>query len=473
MVPHSITEAARALRSGEVTCIQLVHQALDTSEALDGTLGMFLAVFRDQALEAASAVDDRLAAGDDPGPLAGIPLGVKDMVCTKEGRTTAQSLVLAPEWSRAQSDAPVVENLRAAGAIITGKLTLSEFATGMPDHGKPFPVPRNPWNTLHWTGGSSSGCANSVSVGAVLGAVGSDTAGSVRTPAANCGITGFIPTHGRVSLAGCVPLGYSMDRLGPMARSAEDCARLLNSMVGHEFSRTSSVDLHSENFLDALTGDLNGLTIAVDDLERTAQTPSDPALSSSFEQAVETLRRCGARVIGAELPHFEEISLVTIMMLLSEGLAYHLPDLQQRWKDYGRSTRLKLATGTFYSAADYVQAQRVRRTAQKALGGLFAQADLVVTPTTGYPAPKLAELEELNRGRLNASMDARMYTGYWNFMGNPALSVPMGFSAEALPLGLHIAGRPMEDGTVLRAADAYQLASSWHTRRPDLQTLVG
>lgn len=471
MTPHSIAEAASALRAGALTSTQLVQQALDAVDAFDDALGMFLTVFRDQALEAASAVDDQLAAGDDPGPLAGVPLGIKDLICSREGPTTAQSLVLDPQWSREQADAPVVRRLRVDGALILGKLTLSEFATGMPESRHPFPIPRNPWNTQHWTGGSSSGSGSSVAVGAGLGALGSDTGGSIRTPAANCGITGFIPTYGRVSKAGCVPLGYSVDRVGPMARSAEDCALLLNSMAGYESGDASSFEVDGEDFTDALTGDLSGLTIAVDDLERTADTPSEAALLPSFEQAVEVLQQRGATVIRAELPHYAEMTLVNVMMLLSEALAYHLPDLQQRWEDYGRTTRLRLARGIFFSAADLVQAQRARRTGQRALRELFTQADLVVTPTTGYPAPKLADLEEVNRGRASTSLADRVYTHYWNLMGNPAVSVPMGFSEKGLPLGLQIAGRPMEDGTVLRAAEAYQRATDWHRRRPDTQAL--
>src|SRR6201996_337066 len=230
----TITDAAAALRSGQVSSVELVSEAIAVADAADETLGVFLNRFVDQSLAAAKEADAKQAAGEELGPLHGIPLGIKDIITTSEGVSTAQSLILDPAWSH--GDAEVVTRLRDAGGIIAGKLTTMEFAIGMPDFSKPFPIPRNPWNPDHWTGGSSSGSGSSVAAGMVLGALGTDTGGSIRIPAAFCGITGLMPSFGRVPKSGCVPLGYSLDHIGPMARSARDCALMLSVLAGHDAS---------------------------------------------------------------------------------------------------------------------------------------------------------------------------------------------------------------------------------------------
>lgn len=459
--PQTIVEAAAALRDGSLTATELVEASIAAAEASDKELGIYMLRFDEQALEAAAAADAKLAKGEHAGALHGIPLGIKDIIATTEGPTTAQSLVLDPAWGQSQGDAVVVSRLRGAGGIISGKTTTMEYATGVPDLTKPFPVPRNPWNPEYWTGGSSSGTGNGVVAGAFLGGLGTDTGGSIRLPAAFCGISGLKATYGRVPKSGCVPLGYSLDHIGPMARSAADCALMLGALAGYDASDPTAADEPIADYLIGLTGDLSGLTIGVDGLKR-AWPDRTEDVDVLFAAAVAELEQRGAKVVDVELPWYDAVTAANRITSRSEALAYHLPDLQSRWGDYFEATRQGVGSGAFFTGADYVQAQRVRRAGQKAVGELFAVVDLVVTPTSSAPAPKIAELAS------HPTWMGASHTGYWNALGNPALAVPMGFTAaQGLPLSLQIIGRPFEEAAVLRAGDAYQQATDWHLRVPD------
>lgn len=459
--PLTISDAAAALRSGETTSVELTQRSLATAAALDAQWGAFLARYDDRAVEAARSADATFTAGLDLGPLQGISLGVKDLITTDEGPTTGQSLVTGPGW--APADAPVVARLRAADMVVVGKTTTMEFGVGRPDLTKAFPLPRNPWNPDRWTGGSSSGAASAVAAGMVLGSLGTDTGGSVRIPAAFCGVTGLKATYGRVPKSGCMPLSFSLDHIGPIARSARDCALMLEVMSGFDHSDPTSVDRDVPPFSQALTGDLSGLRIGVDRLARFAGV-EDPALADTFDAAVSVLAELGAHIVEIELPHYEELTEVYNVTMSGEALAYHTPDLEERWDDYFAATRSILGSGVFYSAADYVQAQRIRRVGQKALARLFSEIDLVVTPTTSVSAPALGELEHY----YSVAGLRALHTEYWNSVGNPALTVPMGFSADGLPLGLQLAGPVFDEATVLRAGDAYQRFTEWHLQVPPL-----
>jgi aspartyl-tRNA(Asn)/glutamyl-tRNA(Gln) amidotransferase subunit A len=463
----TITGAAAALRAGEVTSVELVERAIAVSDAVDEQVGSFLKRFDDLALAQAAKADAALSAGEEVGPLHGIPLGIKDIIQTSEAPATAQSLILDPAWSTGE-DAVVVSRLRDAGGIVMGKLTTMEFAIGMPDPSKPFPIPKNPWNTDHWAGGSSSGSGSSVATGAVLGALGTDTGGSIRIPAAFCGITGMMQSFGRVPKSGCAPLGYSLDHIGPMARSARDCALMLSVLAGHDASDLSSIDVPVPDYLEALTGDLTGLTIGYDQLTRFVGELADPALDAVFAAALAQLEARGARVVEIELPFYAEMTAADIVIMLSEALAYHLPDLQTRWLDYFEGTRNIVGSGVFYSAGDFVQAQRARRTGQKALARTYEEVDLIVTPTSSAGATSFAGLISMMERVAGGGGFGPIHTGYWDTTGNPVLTVPMGYTASGLPLGLQIAGRPFDEATVLRAGDAYQSGTAWHLDVPAL-----
>jgi len=463
----SIAEAAAALRAGEVTSVGLVETALANADRLDGELGVFIRRFQDEALAAAVQADTELATGHDRGPLHGIPLGIKDIIATTEAPATAQSLILDPEWSAGEGDAPVVARLRGAGGIVVGKTTTYEFAIGFPDPEKSFPIPANPWNPAHSPGGSSSGTGAGLPSGMFLGGLGTDTGGSIRIPAAYCGISGIKATFGRVPKSGCAPLGYTLDHIGPMARTARDCALMLQVLAGYDPADHHCVDRPVDDYVGVLTGDLSGLRIGIDTLERFGDA-ADPDLPGIVAEARAVLTAAGAEVVDVQLPLYEELTTAQLVTMAAEAAAYHLPDLQTRWSEYGRGARSFIGTGVAYSAPDYVQAQRVRRVGQKAVAELFADVDLVVTPTSSTGAFALADtvptrMFEVMRG---------LHTPYWNTVGNPSMSVPWGFTSTGLPLGMQITGRPFDEATVLRAGDAYQQRTDWHLRQPAITESV-
>jgi aspartyl-tRNA(Asn)/glutamyl-tRNA(Gln) amidotransferase subunit A len=462
-IPLTVQDAAAGLRAGDLSSVELTRAMLARADRLDGRLGTYLARFDERALAAAAAADAELAAGVDRGPLHGVPVAVKDILAAREGPTTAQSLVLDPDWG-AGKDAPVVARLRAAGAVITGKTTTAEFACGMPDPTKPFPIPRNPWDLRAYPGGSSSGTGSGVAAGLFLAGVGTDTGGSIRMPAGYCGISGLKATFGRVPKSGCTPLGYSLDHVGPMARSAWDCAAMLQVMAGHHPSDPDSATTPVPDYLEALagSGSLAGLRVGVD-REHHFPEDADPDLRRCFDAAVTALERLGAALVDVSLPYWHELNTATMLILAAEGAAYHRPDLVTRWDDYFLASRALLARGSAASGADVVQAHRVRRVAQRSLGELFTTVDVVVGPTAaggaiGYDDDdRLVAIDQLVRG---------IFTPYWNATGSPALVVPMGFTRAGLPLSLQLAGRPFEEALLFRVGDAYQRATDWHRRVP-------
>ncbi|GAA1625080.1 amidase [Nocardia ninae] len=462
--PYSITEAALALRAGETSSVALVESAIARADRDE--LGVYLSRFDEQARQQARRADQERARGVDRGVLHGIPVAVKDTVAVADGDTTAQSVVHDRAWA-AGRDAPVVARLRQAGAIITGKTTTMEFGCGVPNSTEPFPLPRNPWDPSRWAGGSSSGTASGVAAGMFLGGLGSDTAGSIRMPAAFCGVTGLMPSFGRVPKSGCVPLGYSLDRVGPLARTAADCAALLGVIAGSHPSDPDSAgvpDLSIGEF-GALSADLTGVRVGV---VRRAHFPAgaDPELAGVFDCAIDVLVACGAEVEEVVLPYWAEVIVATVVSATCEGLAYHRAVLSRRWDDYFVASRGLLAKGALVSGADYVQAQRVRRVAQEAIGELFDRVDAVVGPTAAVGAPLFDELVDAAGFQDDARLFGKVHTPYWNGLGNPVLAVPMGFGAGHLPLSLQIAGPAFGEAMILRVGEAFQQRTAWHRQLP-------
>lgn len=463
--PLTIADAATALRDGSLTSVHLAQHSIDQANKLDDKVGVYIARYDETMLEEAAKADAALAAGAEVGPLHGIPLGIKDIITTREGQTTAQSLVLDRSWG--QGDAVVVSRLREAGGLISGKLTTMEYACGVPDESKPFPICRNPWDLDRWSGGSSSGTGSGIASDVFLGGLGTDTGGSIRIPAMFCGVTGLMPTAGRVPKSGCVPLGYSLDHIGPLARSARDCAIMLGALAGYDPSDATAIDTPVDDYVSALTGDLTGLTIGVDLASGADKAPYvDPQLLPALEAAVTGLKARGATVVDLTLPLFEEAIGMLWPINAGESFAYHLPDAQTRLRDYSFGVRAGLAGSVMFSAADYVQAQRGRRVVQKAMRDeVFSRVDLVLTPAAFQGAVSLAEM----------GPDSDMHTWFravntpfWDLTGHPVISVPIGFTGDGLPLAMQLAGRPFEEATVLKAADAFQLDTDWHLRVPEI-----
>ncbi len=460
-MPLTLNDAAEALRDGRVSSVDLTMSCIEASDKLDEALGTFLHRTTDPALSAARAADADFAAGIDRGPLQGIPFAIKDIFATADAPTTAQSRVLDPAWG-AQGDALVVARVRDAGAVLLGKTTTMEFAFGLPDATQPFPVPRNPWNTGAWAGGSSSGNASGVAAGLFFGSIGSDTGGSIRLPSAFCGITGLKPTYGRVPKTGTVPLAWTLDHVGPMCRSAHDCAIVLNAIAGNDPADTFSSPAPTDDYVAGLGGSLEGLRMGVDRAlpSKGIQAPPDPAAVALFEIALEQLVAAGATVVEVSIDGYEAMNEAVTATLFCESFAYHKRNLQQRWAEYGRFTRQMLTFGAFFSGDDYVQAQRVRRAVRREIDRIFGDVDAIAMLTAGAGAPAAEGLDFVSALGLPA------YTPFWNGSGLPALSVPIGFTDAGMPIGMQIGGRAFDEATVLRVGDAYQQRTDWHLRVP-------
>jgi aspartyl-tRNA(Asn)/glutamyl-tRNA(Gln) amidotransferase subunit A len=455
--PLTIEDAARELRAGTVSSVELTRAALARADEVDPLIAAYLTRFDASALARAEAADRELARGEDRGPLHGVPFAVKDILAMAEGPTTAQSVVLDPAWG-AGKDGPVVRRLREAGAVLTGKTTTMEFAIGIGDPAKPFPVPRNPWDVERWPGGSSSGTASGIAAGLFYGGIGTDTGGSIRIPSAFCGVTGLLPTFGRVPKTGCVPVAWSLDRIGPLARTAGDCALVLEAIAGFDPSDESSSRRPVDGYRPGAREDLTGVRVGVM-RELVEIEGADPALRGRFEDALAALEARGAVLRDVTVPYWSEVTIALLVALVSEPLAYHRNDLGPRWEDYYPGTRTSVALGALFSAADYVQAQRVRRVAQRKLAALFDEVDVIACPTAAVGAPRL---DALDPKRL-IDLAAYINTGYWAATGNPVLSMPIGHTATGgLPLAIQLAGRPFEEALLCRIGQAYQSGTDWH-----------
>jgi aspartyl-tRNA(Asn)/glutamyl-tRNA(Gln) amidotransferase subunit A len=443
---------------GTLTSEGLVRHALERADELD-YLGAYISRFDEQALAAAARADAELAAGTDRGPLHGIPVAVKDVIAAQEGPTTAQSRAVDPSWGRGR-DAPVVARLRTAGAVIIGKATTMEYALGFPDPTDPYPLPRNPWDTNRWAGGSSSGCANGVAAGLFSAGIGTDTGGSIRVPSAFCGTTGLMPTFGLVPAVGCLPLSYSLDRIGPIARTARDCAAVLNAVREPGPGGNDRADRRGAKSGVVARGSLTGLVIGA--VEVCKPDTVHPEVIRCMEAALATLAGLGATITEVELPYYDEMQAVDWLTLVSEAAAYHHDRLLARGSDYSRTTREMISEGLTVRASDYVQAQRVRQVVRRQLDTLFTSVDIVAMPTACGPAPTLRKLFDA----ASADILAGLNTSYWNPAGNPVLALPMGFTSDHLPLSLQLAAGPFGDDLLLAVGALYQDASAWHTLVP-------
>jgi aspartyl-tRNA(Asn)/glutamyl-tRNA(Gln) amidotransferase subunit A len=460
LLPTTIAEAGDWLRAGRISAVELTEGLLARAEGAQDSLAAFITITRDSALAAAEQADRELATGQDRGPLHGIPIGVKDIIATVEAPTTANSRVMDSAWG-ADRDATVMGRLRSGGAIILGKLGLNEYAIGFPDPDTGFRIPRNPWDLERFPGGSSSGTGAAVAGGLILGGLGTDTGGSIRGPSSYCGITGMKATFGRVSKEGCVPLGYSLDHIGPMTRTVRDCALMLQVMAGYDPRDPCSVDLGVPDMVAALDGGVRGLRIGipreyffdVPDLEADAKQAVLDALDAFVD--------AGATVVDVAIPHASIARHAQRVIMFSEAYAYHEPDLQTRPELYGKYTRQSIRQGVLFSGPDYVQAQRVRSLIKAEVAEALANVDVLITPTMLGVAPRFDTYD------FEGAMKQPTFMAIWNLTGSPAMSVCCGFSTANLPLGMQIVGKPFDESSIFRAGHAYQQLTDWHVRQPE------
>ncbi len=452
-----IAELGRRYRRRELSPVDVATAHLDRIGRLDKTLNSYVTVTAERALSDARAAEAELARGN-AGPLSGVPVGYKDLYATKGIRTTAGSALLA-DWIP-DHDATCVTRLQQAGMVMLGKLITHEFAFGIQFPGHRFPPARNPWNLDHIPGGSSSGSGAALAAGLAVGALGSDTGGSIRGPAAACGIVGLKPTYGRVSRAGVVTLSWTLDHTGPMARSVEDCALMLQALAGYDPADPASSREPVSDYTAGLAAGVRGLRIGI---------PRDyffhgvaPEVVTAFDAAIGTLRGLGAEVKDVVIPSIWSSSALMVIML-TEAYAYHARDLRERPELYGEVLREKMMAGALFTADEYVQAQRLRARLVEEAHRVLEEVDLLATPTTPGTTPAFAAVHDPNFPFARSNMFP------FNMTGLPALALPCGFAPNGLPISLQLAGRPFEEATVLRAGHAYEQATEWHRRRPDVR----
>jgi len=455
----TLADAAALIEKRKLSPVEYADALFRRIEALDPQLNAFITLTPLLARAQAAEAEREIAKGNYRGPLHGIPAGLKDIYNTKGILTSGGSRVCIDNVP--SEDATATRKLREAGAVLVGKLQTHEFAHGGPSFDLPWPPARNPWHPEHFTGGSSSGSGAALAAGLVPAALGSDTGGSIRGPASLCGITGFMPTYGLVSRAGVIPNSFTFDHCGPMARTAEDCAILLQAIAGYDPGDAGSIEQPIPDYRAALGGGAKGLRIGVLRHYWEEDLPAHEEHRRALEEAVAAFAGLGARVEDCRARPMGDGLDIKIVIAESEIFAIHHDNLVARPGDFGRDFLGRVLPACLFQAVDYVQALREHRRYMAEMKPLYAKYDVLLTCGMG-PAPRL---------------DAHRTPNFWqksnvftpsNVARSPALVLPCGFSRAGLPMGMQLIGRPFDDATVLRAGHAYQAATDWHRRRPDL-----
>ncbi|MGM0574819.1 MAG: Asp-tRNA(Asn)/Glu-tRNA(Gln) amidotransferase subunit GatA [Myxococcota bacterium] len=474
----TLGELRRALESGETTAVALAEATLERVRATDGPLNAWLRTCDEQALEQAARVDAKREAGEPLGPLAGVPVGVKDLLCTEGVETTAASRIL--EGFVPPYDATAVKRLRDADAVVVGKLNMDEFAMGSSNENSAFGATRNPWDTERIPGGSSGGSAAAVAAGQVPLTLGTDTGGSIRQPASLCGVVGVKPTYGRVSRWGVVAFASSLDQVGPLARDVEGAAALLEAVSGHDPLDSTSIPRDVPSYTDALTGDVEGLRVGVP--KAFFGEGLDEGVSSAVRESLARLESLGCELVEVELPHARYAVATYYLVATAEassnlarydGVRYghrtdeparEVADLyaDTRAEGFGPEVKRRILLGTYalssgYYDAYYLKAQKVRTLIRRDFEEAFRRCDVIAGPASPVTALRLGE--RIDDPLQMYLMD--VYTIPASLAGLPGLSVPCGFDGGGLPVGLQLVGSPLEEGRLLRAAHAYEQATDF------------
>jgi aspartyl-tRNA(Asn)/glutamyl-tRNA(Gln) amidotransferase subunit A len=462
----SIREAAEEIHSGIITPAELVLETIERVDEFDGEIRAYVTVMREQALADAEQAEREMRTGLYRSQLHGIPIAIKDLIAVQDVRLTAGSKVLADYVAR--EDAAVVELLRKAGAIIIGKTNTHEFA-----YGTYTPPTRNPWDLSRIPGGSSGGSAAALAADMCLGAIGSDTGGSIRIPAACCGVTGLKPTYGRVSCYGVIPLSWSLDAVGPLGRSAQDCALLFDAIAGYDPRDPNSVSgppgRASATLIEGPEGrgplSLQGLRLGV--LSDSFVAPLDAEVRAAWQAALLVLKEEGAETVDIDVQRPMLEIYRTIQM--PEASLAHMEKgwLTEHLEDYSEATRSRLQAGQAIAAVDYLRAQHSRRIFSSNLRAVMQSVDALVLPTIPMPAITIEQIDQdisIDSITENATAALLSLTMPFNLAGLPAISFPCGFTATGLPIGLQVVGKPFEEAMILRIAHAYQQLTDWHSR---------
>jgi len=441
-----------------VSPVELTQALLDRIERLDPNLHVFIRLDRDAALEAATAAEAEITAGRPRGPLHGVPVGIKDIIDVAGLPTTCHSKILIDNIAAA--DAVCVSRLRAAGAIVLGKLSTHEFAIGGPSFDLPWPPARNPWNTAHHPGGSSSGSGSGVAAGLFPVALGSDTGGSVRNPASACGIVGLKPTYGLVSRRGVFPLSFTLDHVGPLTRTVSDNALMLDAIAGHDPLDPGSAAVPPGHYAAGLERGVRGLRIGFVRHFHETDLPADPEVAAGLENVAATLRKLGADIRDIRLPTLGEFGAVNRVILQSEAWAIHAPWLRERPGDYGQLARRRLLGGAFISAGDYVQASRRRLEMIAAVENALREVDVLLCASAMDPPSRIEDAAETERTY------PRQARTPFNVTGHPALAMMAGLSSAGLPLSLQFVARYFAEGMLFQVARAWERAAGTDEKHP-------
>ena len=451
----SIAELSPRIRRKEISPVEITRECLARIEKLNPGLHAFITVMVESALAEARLLEQEIARGGWRGPLHGIPIALKDLIDTAGARTTSAS---ALHESRVPTiDAEVVRKLRRAGAVIVGKNNLHEFAYGGSSLVSHFGDVHNAWDRARIAGGSSGGSATAVAAGLCCASIGTDTAGSIREPAALCGCVGLKPTYGRVSSRGVIPLSWSLDHVGPLTRSVEDSAILLEGIAGYDPDDITSAEVPVRDYVSVLKESPRNLRVGIP--RGYFFEELDVEVSSAMEHAIMGIATLVAQVkeVRMEVPTDRTLQA-------AESYAYHAENVRKSPDFYQPETLRRIRTGEKVTAAEYIQRRSELEFARRSIGQLFADVDVLVTPTTPIPAPTIVELKR-NPDRLRpAELKLLRNTRPFNIWGLPAISVPCGFTQSGLPLGLQIAGPHWREDLVLRLAYAYEQATAWHQR---------
>jgi len=456
----TVAEVARAIAARNLSPVELMEALLERIARLDPKLNAFIRLDADVAIHAARAAEAEIASGRQRGPLHGVPVGIKDIIDVAGLPTTCHSKLLIDNI--ASTDAVCVSRLRGAGAIVLGKLSTHEFAIGGPSFDLPWPPARNPWNTDHHPGGSSSGSGSGLAAGLFPMALGSDTGGSVRNPASACGIVGLKPTYGLVSRRGVFPLSFTLDHVGPMTRTVPDNALMLEVIAGHDPLDPGSAAAPAGHYTSALERGVRGLRIGFVRHFDEEDMPADPEVTAALEHVALTLQTLGAEIRDVRLPTLGEFAAVNRVILQSEAWAIHGQWLRERPGDYGQLARRRLMSGAFLSAGDYVQAARRRLEMIGAVEAALRDVDFLLCASAMDPPCRIDDPEAVERTY------PRQARTPFNVTGHPALAMMSGLSSGGLPLSVQFVGRYFAEATLFRVAREWERAAGMENKHPPL-----
>ncbi|MCZ6678043.1 MAG: amidase [Candidatus Poribacteria bacterium] len=461
----SIAQLAKLIREGKISPVNLIETTFQAIDQHEPRLNAFITLFREESLENARQAETEIRQGKDRGPLHGIPIALKDIIRIAGTHTTCGSKFFAEESP--QADATVVTKLKQAGAVVVGKTNLHEFAFGVTTENPHFGATANPWDTSRVPGGSSGGSAAAVVAGCCAGALGSDTGGSIRIPAAVCGHVGLKPTYGRVSVYGVVELAQSLDCVGPMCRHVHDVALMMNALASYDAHDVHSANQPVPDYTESLARPIDGMKGGIP--KQHFFENLHPDVEDAVREAIQVLNELGVEIRELDLPSVEAGHEATLTVLMAEAGHFHQQSLEAHRADYGVDVRELLEAGLSLSASDYVKAVRAREMARREFSQAFEQVDFILSPTVPIPAPlrsshDLSGGSESNRIRPRLTQNTRLF----NLLGLPSISVPCGFTQERLPIGLQVSGPWWSEETLLQVAHAYEVATPWHTMHPAL-----